>query len=118
MGFCAKQILDTLMSSNTKYTPLSDDLVLAFGNYWALRCKACSKRTKQRCRGYAVLGYDVCRMHGAGGGPTTKEGIERIATAQLVHGRDTRAIRRMRQTNRAKLLHLIEMGRSIGLFKK
>jgi hypothetical protein len=32
------------------------------------RCKARSKRTGQPCRGPAVKGWTVCRMHGAGGG--------------------------------------------------
>jgi hypothetical protein len=34
----------------------------------ALRCRARSKRTGEPCRSPAVRGYDVCRMHGAGGG--------------------------------------------------
>lgn len=34
----------------------------------APRCKARSKRSGERCRGPAVRGKQVCRMHGAGGG--------------------------------------------------
>ena len=34
----------------------------------APRCTAKSKRTGKRCRGPAVKGGAVCRMHGAGGG--------------------------------------------------
>ena len=34
----------------------------------APRCKARSKRTKERCRAPAVKGWAVCRMHGARGG--------------------------------------------------
>ncbi len=34
----------------------------------ALRCRATSKRSGLRCRSPAVRGYEVCRMHGAGGG--------------------------------------------------
>ena len=34
----------------------------------ALRCRATSKRSGKRCRSPAVRGYEVCRMHGAGGG--------------------------------------------------
>ncbi len=34
----------------------------------APRCAARSKRSGQRCRGPAVRGKRVCRMHGAGGG--------------------------------------------------
>ena len=34
------------------------------------RCTATSKRTKVRCKGPAVRGWNVCRFHGArGGGP-------------------------------------------------
>src|SRR5258708_633382 len=32
------------------------------------RCRARSKRSRQRCRSLAVNGKFVCRMHGAGGG--------------------------------------------------
>lgn len=34
----------------------------------APRCTATSKRSGQRCKGPAVHGWAVCRMHGAGGG--------------------------------------------------
>ena len=34
----------------------------------APRCTARSKRTGERCRGPAVKGWTVCRMHGARGG--------------------------------------------------
>jgi len=34
----------------------------------APRCKARSKRTRERCRAPAVKGWAVCRMHGARGG--------------------------------------------------
>ena len=36
--------------------------------HWALRCRATSKRSGLQCRAPAVKGYEVCRMHGAGGG--------------------------------------------------
>ena len=32
------------------------------------RCSARSKRSGLRCQSPAVRGYNVCRMHGAGGG--------------------------------------------------
>ena len=32
------------------------------------RCTATSKRTRQKCRSPAVNGWNVCRLHGAGGG--------------------------------------------------
>lgn len=34
----------------------------------APRCTATSKRTGERCKGPAVTGWNVCRMHGARGG--------------------------------------------------
>lgn len=34
----------------------------------AQRCTAKSKRTGHRCKAPAVKGWQVCRMHGAGGG--------------------------------------------------
>ena len=34
----------------------------------APRCRAHSKRTRERCRAPAVRGWNVCRFHGAGGG--------------------------------------------------
>jgi uncharacterized protein YjcR len=34
----------------------------------APRCKARSKRSGNPCRSPAVRGFNVCRMHGAGGG--------------------------------------------------
>lgn len=50
------------------------------------RCKAESKRSKKRCKNYAVKGWSVCRMHGARGGPNTKEGLSRCRNASLKHG--------------------------------
>jgi hypothetical protein len=48
----------------------------------APRCTATSKRTGERCKGPAVRGWRVCRMHGAGGGhrpghghPSWKHGV-------------------------------------------
>jgi len=34
----------------------------------ARRCRARSKRSGKPCRSPAVRGFQVCRMHGAGGG--------------------------------------------------
>jgi hypothetical protein len=40
----------------------------------AKRCKAHSKRTGEPCKSPAKTGWNVCRMHGAGGGaPSGKE---------------------------------------------
>lgn len=50
------------------------------------RCRAKSKRSQERCRNYAVGGYAVCRMHGAGGGPKTPEGRVNCKKAPMKHG--------------------------------
>jgi len=55
------------------------------------QCTATSKRTGQRCGGQAVIGFTVCRLHGARGGPKTGEGKRRIALAQAKHGRRSKA---------------------------
>ena len=40
----------------------------------APRCTARSKRSGQRCKGPAVVGWTVCRMHGArSGGPAGEQ---------------------------------------------
>lgn len=39
----------------------------------AQRCTAKAKQTGQRCKAPAVRGWQVCRMHGAGGGAPTGE---------------------------------------------
>lgn len=50
------------------------------------RCKAKSKRSGEQCKNYALKGYSVCRMHGARGGPKTKEGMRRCKMASWQHG--------------------------------
>lgn len=50
------------------------------------RCKAKSKKSGERCKNYAVRGSSVCRMHGAGGGPKTEEGLRKCRRAPLKHG--------------------------------
>ena len=37
-------------------------------NKFATQCTATSKRSGKRCKNPAVRGWNVCRMHGAGGG--------------------------------------------------
>jgi hypothetical protein len=89
--------------------------VLSFGNT-AMRCTACAKHSKQQCKNPAVTGYKVCRVHGARGGPKTQEGIDRIAAANTVHGRETRAKRLTRQVLRARLEMAIALGHNLGMF--
>lgn len=50
------------------------------------RCKAKSKRSGKQCKNYRIKGYNVCRMHGARGGPKTREGIMKCKMAPRTHG--------------------------------
>lgn len=50
------------------------------------RCKARSKRSGEQCKNYAIKGCGVCRMHGARGGPKTKQGYLACKKARLLHG--------------------------------
>lgn len=50
------------------------------------RCKAKSKRSGEQCKNYAIKGCGVCRMHGAGGGPKTTEGLMTCKKVNLKHG--------------------------------
>lgn len=50
------------------------------------RCTAKSKRTGKPCRGPAVRGYTVCRMHGAKGGAPCGE-----LNGNYRHGESTNA---------------------------
>lgn len=90
---------------------------LSFGNS-ALRCTACAKHSKQQCKNPAVTGFTVCRMHGARGGPRTQEGIDRIAMANTLHGRDSRAKRLTRQEIRLRLKTAIAVGGILGMFER
>ncbi len=69
-------------------------ILLAGGRIVARQCQAKCKATQQQCLCPAVKGYEVCRVHGARGGPKTVEGRARCAKAKTVHGRETRAIRK------------------------
>lgn len=53
----------------------------------ALRCTATSKRSGQPCQAPAVRGYQVCRMHGAGGGAPGGK-----ANGSYRHGRRTQEL--------------------------
>ena len=92
------------------------NIVFAFGLHPAMRCTACSKRLKDRCNNPAVTGFTVCRMHGARGGPRTQEGVDRIAMANTLHGRETRAKRLTRQEIRVRLITTIAVGKKLGMF--
>jgi hypothetical protein len=87
----------------------------SFGNP-TMRCTACAKHSKQQCKNPAVTGFTVCRMHGARGGPRTQEGVDRIAMANTLHGRETRAKRLTRQEIRIRLNTAIAVGKKLGMF--
>lgn len=77
------------------------------------RCQAQSKRSDQQCKKPAVRGKRVCRTHGgASTGPKTEAGRKRCAAAKTIHGRETRAIRRIRSQ---KLKELDQLAKLIGL---
>jgi hypothetical protein len=59
----------------------------------APRCTAKSKRTGEPCKGPAVKGWNVCRMHGAKGGAPSGP-----ANGQWRHGNRTRASDALRST--------------------
>ncbi len=51
------------------------------------RCRAYSKRSKQRCKNWALRGKGVCRFHGGNStGPKSSEGKERVSRAHFKHG--------------------------------
>jgi hypothetical protein len=58
-------------------------------------------------------------MHGAySTGPTTKEGLEKLASLRKIHGKETRSIRKKRSDLKAKLLSAIAIGETLGMFNK
>lgn len=52
----------------------------------ARRCQATSKRTGERCKRFAVRGYNVCSTHGAGSPKRVKEGKRKSAGRPPIHG--------------------------------
>ena len=58
----------------------------------ALRCHATAKTTGKRCNSPAVTGWNVCRMHGAGGGAPTGP-----ANGAWKHGGRSNAVIEMRR---------------------
>lgn len=58
----------------------------------APRCKAMAKTTHCRCKGPAVRGWSVCRMHGANGGAPSGP-----ANGRWRHGNRSRSTEAMRR---------------------
>jgi len=74
-----------------------------------LRCTARSSRTNQQCGRPALKSSKTqkCGHHGGlSTGPRTAEGRQRIADAQTVHGRDTKAARLERSRGALRLAQL------------
>ena len=69
------------------------------------RCTAKSKRSKERCQNTPVPGWNVCRMHGAGGGRPIK------------HGRYSKVLGRLRKSYEEALAHesLLDLGPTLAL---
>lgn len=112
---CASFANHPLKESEHMKSPIPT--TLSFGNP-AMRCTACAKHSKQQCKNPAVKGFTVCRMHGARGGPRTQEGVDRIAMANRLHGRETRAKRLTRQEIRLRLKTAIAVGEILGMFER
>lgn len=80
------------------------------------QCQAKSKRTQLQCRGPAVRGKSVCRMHGgSGSGPKTEAGRKRCADAKTIHGFDTRQTRTERALGMRRLRELEDRCYLLGI---
>jgi hypothetical protein len=80
------------------------------------QCQAKSKRSTLQCRGPAVSGKTVCRMHGGkGSGPKTEAGRQRCAAAKTIHGFDTRQTRTERALGMRTLRELEDLGHLLGI---
>ena len=87
------------------------------GRVTCIQCNALSKRSKTRCRAPAIKGKAKCRFHGGRStGPRTAEGRARIAAANTLHGRETRAKRAKYRDGMAELRYLEDMMFALGMF--
>lgn len=72
-------------------------------------CDAFISRTHHTCGKPAVPGKTKCRGHGGlSTGPRTMEGLQRLAAAKTVHGRETRALRAIRSQIGQDLRELVD----------
>ena len=82
------------------------------------QCQAKSKRSQLQCRGPAVLGKNVCRMHGGKStGPKTELGRQRCAEAKTIHGFETRKTRTKRAEAMRRLRELEDLGHLLGIMR-
>ena len=82
------------------------------------QCNALSKRTKQQCKVPAIRGKTKCRFHGgASTGPKSKAGRDRIAAAQLKHGKyvNWREKRKREKFYLAQVKKVIRDAKAVGL---
>ena len=104
-----------LRSSMHATTPF---LTTAGGSIRCLRCTAKSSRTKIQCGKPALKSSksQKCTSHGGlSTGPKTAEGRQRIADAQIVHGRDTKAARLERSRGSLRLAQLEDAMHVLGM---
>jgi hypothetical protein len=79
-------------------------------------CNAFLSRTRHMCGKPSVLGKTKCPGHGGlSTGPRTEEGLQRLAAAKTVHGRETRALRALRSQISHELRQLEEVLYAEGL---
>jgi len=93
-------------------------LTTAGGRIRCLRCTARSSRTKIQCGKPALKSSKQQRCGHHGGlstGPKTAEGRQRIADAQTVHGRDTKAARLERSRGLLRLAQLEDAMHVLGM---
>jgi hypothetical protein len=68
----------------------------------APRCHAKAKTTGKRCKAPAKSGWQVCRMHGAGGGAPTGPG-----NGAWMHGDRSQAV----EQNKLNLMALVQLAK-------
>ena len=88
------------------------------GTIRARQCHAKSKRSGNQCLKAAMRGNTVCRTHGgASTGPRTPAGLHKCAEVKTVHGRETRAIRAIRDEKLRELRDLERFMKTQGIIK-
>lgn len=100
----------------SKVRPTPNTFLTLGGRVQCVQCQAKSKRTGQQCCAPAIQGQNVCRFHGGlSTGPITPQGRKRCASARLVHGEETTALRKERSNASARLATLESMGHALGM---
>ena len=95
----------------------TDILSTLGGRVTCIQCNALSKRTRERCRAPAIKGKTKCRFHGGRStGPRTAEGRAKIAAANTLHGRETRAKRAEYSEGMAELRRIEDQMFALGMF--